>query len=103
MILKQLKSYLFVRAHLEVEAIRGFRKREVVAAFTLLLCNYQLRMTGPEPLINTSGLLGGIIKTYKREDRDISERPPCASRMGAPKLRGSTTGQGGSLWLAFEA
>lgn len=74
-----------------------------MAAFILLLCNCQLRMPGPQPLINTSGLLGGIIKTYAREDRDISERSACASQMGAPKLGGFTTGQGGSLQLAFDA
>lgn len=74
-----------------------------MVAFILLLCNYQLRMPGPQPLINMSGLLGGIIKTRAREDRDISERSACASQMGAPKLRGSATEQGGSLWLAFDA
>lgn len=50
-----------------------------------------------------SGLLGGIIKTSAREDRGISERPAGASQTGALKLRGSTTGQSGSLWLAFDA
>lgn len=76
---------------------------EVVAGFILLLCNYQLRMPGPQPLINPGGLLGGIIKTHAREDRDISERSACVSQTVAPKLCGSRTGQGGSLQLAFDA
>lgn len=76
--------------------------REVFLAFILLLCIYQLRMTGPELLINMNGLLCGKIKTYTKEGKYISESPASASSTWDLKCCGSTTGQDGSLWVAFD-
>lgn len=53
-----------------------------MAAFLSLLCNYQLRMTGPETIM--SGLLGGMIKNSAAPYRDISGGAACASGWKLP-------------------